>query len=123
VAIHHLPQFYAKSADAVSKGLDAACEHAGVWPDAFVIGHAHLYQRFIRNVNGKKIPYVITGNGGYKIVATQAARVDGVADVSDNVVHPTLGFVRVRATANDLTFTAISSGGEEIDSVPVALGT
>lgn len=89
LAVHHLPQFYAKSPDAMSKGLDSACEKAGLWPDAVVVGHAHLYQRFIRTAGGAQIPYFVAGNGGYRLTPSQDAKVDGKPQITDNkVVNP-----------------------------------
>ena len=68
VACHHPPA----SVDAKhggSKGLaddiDAASRAAGFWPDAVLSGHAHLYQRFTRRVDGREIPYVVAGSGGF----------------------------------------------------------
>jgi hypothetical protein len=121
LAVHHLPQFYAARPDAMSKGLDSACAAAGLWPDAVVVGHAHLYQRFIRtvNVNGKDkpIPYIVCGNGGYKISPGQDAKVDGKPGVSDNLVVKKLGFVRATCDGVNLTFKAIDIDGETIDTV------
>ena len=68
VACHHPPA----SADAVHGGatglsgdLDKAFTEAGLWPDAVLSGHAHIYQRFSRAVNGKAMPYVVAGSGGH----------------------------------------------------------
>jgi hypothetical protein len=123
VAVHHLPQFYEVKPDAVSTGLDAACKSAGIWPDAVVVGHAHLYQRFVRAVEGQQIPYIVTGNGGYRIVPSQKARVDGHPDVSDNVVNNVLGFVRANCDGQTLSFRAIDKVGQTIDLLSVDLAT
>jgi hypothetical protein len=68
VACHHPPA----SADSVhggatglSQDLDRAFTAAGLWPDAVLSGHAHIYQRFSRAVGGKAIPYVVAGSGGH----------------------------------------------------------
>ncbi len=68
IAVHHPPV----SADAkhggstgLSQDIDAACQKAGVWPDAVLSGHAHLYQRCTRRVGGQEIPYLVSGSGGY----------------------------------------------------------
>jgi len=68
VAVHHPPL----SADAkhggstgLSNDLDTAAKNAGLWPDAVLSGHAHLYQRFTRHVPGQDIPYVVSGSGGF----------------------------------------------------------
>jgi calcineurin-like phosphoesterase family protein len=68
VACHHPPA----SVDAKHGGgsglaadIDAASRAAGFWPDAVLSGHAHLYQRFTRRVDGREIPYVVAGSGGF----------------------------------------------------------
>ena len=47
--------------------IDKICRDVGVWPHAFLSGHAHNYQRFTRTRNEDKtqIPYVVCGNGGH----------------------------------------------------------
>ena len=51
----------------MSNQIDEICEKTGVWPHAFLSGHAHNYQRFTRTRNAGKtqIPYIICGNGGH----------------------------------------------------------
>jgi hypothetical protein len=76
IAVHHPPA----SADAVHSGtvglssdIDSACTAAGIWPDAVLSGHAHLYQRFSRAVAGlgRAIPYVVSGSGGFSLTPPQ----------------------------------------------------
>jgi Calcineurin-like phosphoesterase len=46
--------------------IDEICAEVGVWPHAFLSGHAHNYQRFTRTLtNGTEIPYVVCGNMGH----------------------------------------------------------
>ena len=68
LACHHPPA----SADTKHGGgvghaedIDNACKAAGLWPDAVLSGHAHLYQRFTRETAGRQIPYVVSGSGGH----------------------------------------------------------
>src|SRR3984957_3351395 len=51
----------------MSNQIDAICQKTGVWPHAFLSGHAHNYQRFTRTRNADKtqLPYIICGNGGH----------------------------------------------------------
>ena len=121
LAVHHLPQFYAASPGSMSTGLDDACQRAGVWPDAVVVGHAHLYQRFFRTVGSKKIPYIVCGNGGYKISPGQDAKVTGKPQVSGNLVINKLGFVRATSDGRTLSFKAIGVDGDQLDTVSAAL--
>ena len=68
VAMHH-PIY---SGDAFHSGsaymgqiLDAAIEHTGRIPDAVFAGHVHNYQRFTRTIQGRTVPYIVAGAGGY----------------------------------------------------------
>jgi hypothetical protein len=48
--------------------IDKICDETGVWPHAFLSGHAHSYQRFTRTRrDGTQIPYVVCGNGGHNV--------------------------------------------------------
>jgi len=49
------------------KQIDTACANAGVWPHAFLSGHAHNYQRLTRTrkADGSEIPYIVCGNSGH----------------------------------------------------------
>jgi 3',5'-cyclic AMP phosphodiesterase CpdA len=72
IACHH-PPVSADAAHGGSTGLandiDAAARAAGFWPDAVLSGHAHLYQRFTRKVDGRQIPYIVAGSGGFAATA------------------------------------------------------
>jgi hypothetical protein len=72
IACHH-PPVSVDSKHGGSTGLaddiDAASREAGFWPDALLSGHAHLYQRFTRKVDGREIPYVVAGSGGFAATA------------------------------------------------------
>jgi uncharacterized protein YukJ len=73
LAIHHFPRWFPdqKPADPTSAAIDAACKKAGFWPDAAICGHAHLYQRVVRQDTGQDIPYVVTGAGGHVVTPGQ----------------------------------------------------
>jgi hypothetical protein len=74
IACHH-PPVSADSKHGGTTGLandiDRACTSAGLWPDAVLSGHAHLYQRFTRAVDGREIPYVVSGSGGFAATRPQ----------------------------------------------------
>ena len=68
VAVHHAPF----SLDSVHGGapdilnaLDRAFAKSGRHADAVFSGHVHNYQRFTRVVQGRNVPYVVAGAGGY----------------------------------------------------------
>ena len=71
LAIHHIPRWFPGYSDPTSSALDAVCNDVGFWPDAVIVGHAHLYQRIIRQVGGRNIPYLVIGCGGYGIEPAQ----------------------------------------------------
>jgi uncharacterized protein YukJ len=71
LAIHHFPRWFPGQKDPNSTAIDAACKRAGFWPDAVICGHAHLYQRVVRQSTGQDIPYVMAGAGGYGIQANE----------------------------------------------------
>jgi hypothetical protein len=70
VAVHH-PPFTISSSNSPSPAMlaqiDAACAAAKIWPDIVLSGHSHLYERYTRTMkaDGRQIPYVVAGNGGY----------------------------------------------------------
>jgi Calcineurin-like phosphoesterase len=78
VAVHHPP--YSLDSDhggypAIGAAIDQAIARVkaanaggavrGRVPDAILSGHVHDYQRFTRAVDGREIPYVVCGDGGY----------------------------------------------------------
>ena len=70
--------------------MDAAFEKAGVWPHAFLAGHAHSYQRFTRaRPDGTEVPYVICGNGGHNVQKLQM--VNGVPIRTPQIISQPTG--------------------------------
>jgi len=68
VAVHH-PAYSGDTNHSGSKYvqevLDGAFSEAGRMADMVWAGHVHNYQRFTRAVNGRHLPYLIAGAGGY----------------------------------------------------------
>jgi acid phosphatase type 7 len=68
VGLHHPPYsldaFHGESKP-MAEMLERAFAASGRTPDLVLSGHVHDYQRFARSRDGKKIPYVVSGNGGY----------------------------------------------------------
>jgi len=58
--------------------IDAICKAQGVYPHAFISGHAHNYQRYTRTVRfgGKDfdVPFVVCGDGGHHVNRLVQAR-------------------------------------------------
>jgi len=69
VVLHHPPYTngYHEPSLQMCKDMDDAFTQAGVWPDAVLAAHDHLYERYTRtvpigNVNAQ-IPYIVAGGG------------------------------------------------------------
>ena len=131
IAVHHPPL----SADAkhggstgMSQDIDDCCKAAGLWPDMLLSGHAHLYQRFTRTVNGRETPYIVSGSGGF--AATQAKPIPAGTTVGDHtlVTAPIVdfGYLTIETDAQTLTATfktANQKGVTQQDLVTVDLKT
>ena len=88
--------------------IDACCQQAGVYPDAFLSGHAHIYQRFTRTVAGRRIPYLVAGSGGHNLqkISTGAVRTPARNDAGDVQMEKYLsayGYLRIVASPATLT--------------------
>lgn len=68
VAIHH-PIYSAYGPKPGSQHLysvlETAVQTAGRLPDLVLSGHVHNYQRFTGVLNGKNVPFIVAGAGGY----------------------------------------------------------
>ena len=68
IAVHHPPYSLDKTHGGyldIVVALDQAMQTTGVIPHAVLSGHVHNMQRFTRRYQGREIPYVIDGRGGY----------------------------------------------------------
>jgi hypothetical protein len=82
-AVHHPPFTISSShfpSPAMLAQIDAACVSAKIWPDIVLSGHAHLYERYTRTMkaDGRQIPYVVAGNGGYLNLSSPRQGKNGV---------------------------------------------
>jgi hypothetical protein len=98
------------------KEIDSICEAAAVWPHAVLSGHAHNYQRFTRNKDGRQTPFLVAGNGGHavarltkkgtpalRVPSTQAVLSDGTDSVVfENYDDQDFGYLRILANASQL---------------------
>jgi len=112
IAVHHP----ALSVDAKTGGttglmqdIDSCCKAAGLWPDAILSGHAHLYQRFTREVNGRQTPYVVSGSGGFTATPPQLAVPQAPYTIGDHTleIDPIVqfGYLTITTDAKTLTMT------------------
>jgi uncharacterized protein YukJ len=102
LAIHHCPRWFPgqSAKDPTSDAIDQACNKAGFWPDAVVCGHAHLYQRIVRQDGGRDVPYIISGAGGYGINPEQVTAKAYAATLAPRLTRLLLeeGYVRATVT-------------------------
>ena len=129
LAVHHPPLSVDRKSGGtkgLSDDIDAACGKAGFWPDALLSGHAHLYQRFTRRVDGRQIPYVVSGSGGFAATRPRAGIPPAPVTVGDFtlVKDPIIdfGYLTVVTDARTLTIAFRSSNPNiSPDSVTVDL--
>jgi hypothetical protein len=133
LAVHH-PSF---SADNLKPGsekmlddIDGAVREAGLIPDAVLSGHAHNYQRFIREwptAGGgarPQVPFIIAGSGGHNALDLKRDRDTGVkpappitrGDHTWDTFLPYYGYLRVivdaRAKQLTIEFNAVDARSE-----------
>jgi Calcineurin-like phosphoesterase len=120
IADHHPPYTVSPHGWSVEllAQIDQICAANGVWPHAFLSGHAHNYQRFTRTrrTDGTQIPYIVCGNGGHAIAklakhGEPALRVPQIlqaesqsADqvVLENYDDSNFGYLRIAVTQTQL---------------------
>jgi hypothetical protein len=70
LALHH-PIYSAYGSHPGSQYLKSIIENAaktsGRTPDLILTGHVHNYQRFTGSLNGKPVPVIVAGAGGYNL--------------------------------------------------------
>ncbi len=142
IAVHHPPYSLDKThggyPDIVS-ALDQAMQTTKVFPHAVLSGHVHNMQRFTRRYEGREIPYVIDGRGGYANTDRLAhklqkdadgnyptAPVDAVSTQDEELAlkleyydQDNAGFLRVTVTPQELTIDSysVSFEGQFSDTV------
>lgn len=119
LGLHHPPY----SVDAHHGGsehmveiLHKAFDDAGRAPDLILSGHVHDYQRFTRTIDGKQVPYIVTGNGGYHNLHRLAKDATPGEELADGVTFEygddrRYGFLK-------LTITGETGTGEYIAVTP-----
>jgi hypothetical protein len=121
IAVHHPPL----SCDAKTGGsaglmqdIDACCKAANQWPDLVLSGHAHLYQRFTRTVNGRQVPYIVSGSGGFAATRPMQAAPPAGTVVGDHKleVDPIIHFGYLTITTDGKTLTAAFKTAPQIGS-------
>ena len=132
LTVHHPPVSFDAthgSSPVMANDIDAVCTRTGVWPDAVLSGHAHLYQRFTRVTPDKsrQIPYIVSGAGGYNATKPSGEVPVGTTQgdytlAAGPIVHFGYLTITVDVSAHTLTASYHLSGGTEIgDTVTVDL--
>jgi hypothetical protein len=138
IAVHHPPftgsnQHFPSAA--MLADIDSCCKKAGIWPDLVLSGHAHLYERYTRTMkaDGRQIPYVVAGNGGYynlsqlkltksgqKPMAGQHSEPDGQGNTVslDQYDETHYGFVRVTVSAGTILVESLGITGTPTTTTP-----
>lgn len=113
VAVHHPPLSFSPRKPSSAKlrdDLDAACKDVGLWPDAYLSGHAHLYQRITRLMDdGTQIPYIVCGAGGYD--ANAKSEIDKQDFAQQDVSDPQFRLHRLLANYGFLRITVSAAAG------------
>jgi hypothetical protein len=147
LADHHPPYTYARhgwSAGMLAQ-IDKICDKVGVWPHAFLSGHAHNYQRFTRtrNTDETQVPYIVCGNGAHSPLQklsksagatmrapqiTQPASADQDQVVFERYDDTNYGYLRIIGTPSQLCieYHSASDGTttkSPSDSVTIDLAT
>ena len=134
LAMHH-PIY---SADKLHSGstymeqlLEQVIQKTQRYPDAVFAGHVHNYQRFTRAINGRQIPYIVVGAGGYWHLHYMQKNPDGTALRVPFEVEPGItlesysddrhGFLRLEVTDQVLTgtYTTVPRPQESWQNGPV----
>jgi hypothetical protein len=115
------------------KMIDQVCEQVGLYPDIHLSGHSHLYERFTRTINGRQIPYLVAGMGGYpgltglkagKPVQVPEAPQSG-KDASGNPLtletfnNKTFGFLRMTVSATELDVEFLGVDADTGNTAPM----
>lgn len=119
IAVHHpcfsLDKPHGGCPDILT-AIDSAIVASNRLPDAILSGHVHNYQRFSREIDGRRVPYIVAGAGGYanepkamhqlqEGVDTKLPYQTTHTDVRlENANHEEPGYLLVTVTEADITF-------------------
>jgi hypothetical protein len=116
LAVHH-PIYSADQYHAGSKYIQGVLEQAitktGRVPDAVFSGHVHNYQRFMSTINGRDVPFIVAGAGGYWSLHTMQK------DQNGNALQAPYTFPESGATLE--SFCADHHGYMRVEITPLTL--
>ena len=107
IATHHPPYSQSGHSGSTSMGqaIDKVCTAADVYPDLFLSGHAHNYQRYTRRIAGKTIVYIVAGTGGMppqQVTEATGQPADGSHTVTYDKSLKSLGYLFVAVSAEQI---------------------
>ncbi|MGZ4313734.1 MAG: metallophosphoesterase family protein [Solirubrobacteraceae bacterium] len=113
--------------------LESCFARAGRVPDAVFTGHAHNYQRFDRELHGRRIPYLVAGSGGFHERHGVGAGLPDLPASFPCLPDVTLEFlqwrehgfmtVSARRTGAEIVYSTVSGGvARHFDSFRIAPG-
>jgi len=110
--------------------IDGLCRDAGIWPDLFLSGHSHCYQRYTRTLQAgageKEIPFIVAGGGGHGITKIGPARGEVIGDHRFEASYAGFGYARVTVAPGRISVEFIAVDGADkksLDRVAVNLAT
>jgi hypothetical protein len=89
------------------QSIDAVCNEVRIFPDAFLSGHAHNYQRYTRRIAGKQVPYIVVGTGGIspqKVPEATGQPADDSRETTYDAAIASYGYLYVTGSARELKF-------------------
>ena len=140
LAVHH-PPFTGASDHSPSASMlqeiDTCCQEAGIWPDLVLSGHAHLYEHYTRTMkaDGRQIPYLVAGNGGYYNLSKLKTNSAGKKPTPGKQTEPdgqgntitleqfndtNFGFLRITVSATAILVEALTVSSTQITTTPSA---
>ena len=140
LAVHH-PPFTGASDHSPSASMlqeiDTCCQEAGIWPDLVLSGHAHLYEHYTRTMkaDGRQIPYLVAGNGGYYNLSKLKTNSAGKKPTPGKQTEPdgqgntitleqfndtNFGFLRITTSATAILVEALTVSSTQITTTPSA---
>jgi hypothetical protein len=128
VAVHH-PLFsigkdHGASPTMLEK-VDKLMEKTGFIPDAFLSGHVHGFELFIRQFKNREIPYIVCGTGGYNDDAHVKENIRLPAQFSNGFSLAQFfdfqyGYMRITVDPNWLTAEYVGVAKRQTNALPQA---
>jgi hypothetical protein len=109
IATHHPPYSSAghSGSSEMLQSIDEICQKLKIFPDAFLSGHSHNYQRYTRRIGGKQIPYYVVGTGGIafqKVPDATGQPADNSHETTYDAAMASYGYLYVTASPKVLRF-------------------